>query len=69
MYHSFKEYGYKGPKNVNPCKLSYYPDKWRRMRYRDSKKIDMIVKRLRQQAQNRPQYRAVSKNLVELGIS
>jgi len=51
-YHSFKVFGYKGPKRKTPPKPSYYPKKWRHQV--DPPNAEVLVRELRRQRLLRP---------------
>ncbi len=67
-YHSFKTYGYTGPNNVSLHEPVYYPKTWRHGSDPPTSRIDMLVKRLKEQAEKRPQFMGLEGNKVEMGI-
>ena len=56
-YHSYKIYGYKGPKNEIPSTPKYYPESWRYIDNPNQHDLEMIVKKLKDQAYRRPTYK------------
>ena len=57
-YHSYKIYGYKGPKNEIPTTPKYYPESWRYVSEPSQKDIERIIVKLKDQALRRPTYRS-----------
>ena len=57
-YHSYKIYGYKGPKNEIPTTPKYYPKSWRYVSNQSQKDTEMIIENLKDQAFRRPTYRS-----------
>ncbi len=56
-YHSFSTYGYTGPGSVRPQRPIYYPNRWPHLSDTPSGRIEVVVKRLKEQTTTRPQFR------------
>ena len=55
--HAFTVLGYKGPSGTEPHKPSYYPTVWRHQHDPDPIEVDIIVRKLREQASKRAEFR------------
>ena len=61
-YHSFKTYGYKGPKDVTPEYHEYYPLLWKNESGLNMQELERIMDKLKEQRQRRPQFRSNQNN-------
>ena len=57
-YHSYLSFGYCGCDEVGPSKPKYYPMVWRHQDNSYSGDIEKIIKRLKEQRNKRPQFKA-----------
>jgi len=53
-YHSFKIYGYRGPKDEIPTPPKYYPESWQHVSYPSQEDIKKIIGKLKDQSIRRP---------------
>ena len=56
-YHSFKMYGYTGPKGNEPSEPDYYPSLWQNQSDLSPERVSEVVRRLDEQRKSRPQFR------------
>jgi len=57
-YHSFKMYGYKGPREIQPPEPDYYPVHWHNQLELPPETTKRVVMRLEEQRTNRSQFHA-----------
>jgi hypothetical protein len=57
-YHSFKVFGYEGPKSIEPPCPKYYPLIWRHHGDLSLKEFESVIVRLKEQKARRPQFKS-----------
>lgn len=62
-YHSFKSFGYKGLKGVEPLKPKYYPLVWSHHGTPSAKEFEKIMGKLKEQRSKRPQFRGIEETV------
>jgi hypothetical protein len=63
-YHSFVIFGYTGPSDKEPRKTNYYPTAWRHQLDPDPVEVQIIVRRLKEQASKRPEFKTAQEVLA-----
>lgn len=57
-YHSFRTYGYTGPKGFEPASPQYYPLVWNNQRGLSSREFEKVMMKLKEQRDKRPQFKS-----------
>jgi len=61
-YHSYKIYGYKGPKDKIPSTPKYYPESWQHINNPSQEDLKKIIEKLKDQSIRRPTCTSMDKN-------